>query len=484
MLRFHYPRSFLSLLLVGFGLVALPLVGGMLNTANMLDRMVQEGRRSVEVTVAVTRETGQLAEAALALERAAGQYYVLEDPGLKAALAAAHGRFQAAVAALREAPMDHVQKGHLDDLAAQESGLFGRLAGAKRARAEKFETFKPQFDDLYAGTAAMAEEGRHLIDRQVAAMGKTADTVQRALLWQALAMIPLSLFLAALFSWLISRPVRQLAHAIRRLGENNLEPDNPINGPRDLANLGEQLDWLRRRLLDLEEQKLRFLRHVSHEIKTPLTALREGVELLADRVAGELTPKQEEIARIMRNNSRELQQRIEDLLRYNRAIGQPETLAAMALDLDKVLASVLLRHQLSLRAKRLRLVTAVGGMGLWGDRGKLQTVFDNLLANAIRFSPERGVIGIAAKVVDGWAHITICDQGPGVPPEDRPHIFQPFYQGTIQPSGPVRGSGLGLAIVKEYVEAHGGHVALVEAQGRGTCFEIVLPLREGARDAS
>jgi two-component system sensor histidine kinase GlrK len=483
-LQFHYPRYFASLLLVGFGLVVLPLVGGMLNTGYMLDKIVREGRRSVEVTAQVTEATRQLAEATVALERAAGQYYVLKDSGLKRGLAAAHGRFTSGVSALRAVPMDRGQVQSLDDVAAQESELFAHLTADKPAAGEKFEVLKPRFDGLYASVAAMAEQGRRLIDAEVAAMGKTADTVQHTLLWQALAIIPLSLFLVGLFSWLISRPVRQLAKTIRQLGENDFEPPDPINGPRDLAYLGEQLDWLRRRLLDLEEQKLRFLRDVSHELKTPLTALREGVELLADHVAGDLSPQQEEIARIMRNNSRELQQRIDGLLHYNRIIGEPETLAITAIALDELLADVLRRHQLSLGIKRLRLAAAVGHIDLQGDRWKLQTVFDNLLANAIRFSPQRGVIEIAAKLLDGKVQITICDQGPGVPPEDRPHVFRPFYQGAIQPGGGVRGSGLGLAIVKEYVEAHGGQVSLMEAEDRGACFEVALPLRSAAADAS
>jgi two-component system sensor histidine kinase GlrK len=483
-LQFHYPRSFASLLLVGFGLVALPLIGGMLNAGYMLDKIVREGRRSVAVTAEVTQATGQLAEATVALERAAGQFYVLKDPALQRVLTEAHRRFSAAVSALRAVPMDRGQVRRLDEVAAQESELFARLGTEQPAGAEKFEAFKPRFDGLYAAVSAMTDEGRRLIDGQVAAMGKTADAVQRALLWQALAMIPLSLFLAGLFSWLINRPVGQLAQAIRQLGENHLQPANPINGPRDLAYLGEQLDWLRRRLLDLEEQKLRFLRQVSHELKTPLTALREGVELLADRVAGDLTAQQEEIARIMRNNSRELQRRIDDLLRYNQVVGQPETLASTTVGLNELLLGVLRRHRLSLQSKGLRLAAAFGGLELWGDRGKLRTVLDNLLANAIRFSPRGGTIEIAAKVVDGRAQLTVCDQGPGVPPEDRPHIFEPFYQGAIQPGGGVRGTGLGLAIVKEYVEAHGGQVTLLDSPGWGACFEIVLPLREAAKNAS
>src|SRR6185295_5526900 len=87
--------------------------------------------------------------------------------------------------------------------------------------------------------------------------------------------------------------------------------------PQDLQYLGERLEWLRLRLRDLEEQQNRFLRHVSHELKTPLTAVREGAELLRDRVGGDLSPEQREIVRIVRQNSLQLQKLIEDLLTYH-----------------------------------------------------------------------------------------------------------------------------------------------------------------------
>jgi two-component system sensor histidine kinase GlrK len=104
-----------------------------------------------------------------------------------------------------------------------------------------------------------------------------------------------------------------------------------VNGPQDLRYIGQRLEWLRSRLSDLEEQQNRFLRHVSHELKTPLTAVREGVELLRDNVGGKLAAEQREIVRIVRENTLSLQKLIEDLLTYHQTRAmEPQTLGPRA----------------------------------------------------------------------------------------------------------------------------------------------------------
>ena len=124
--------------------------------------------------------------------------------------------------------------------------------------------------------------------------------------------------LAILFATLIARPIRQLDLAIRQMGSADFT--HAIDGQRvrrTCATSGQRLEWLRGRLSELEEQQTRFLRHVSHELKTPLTAVREGAELLRDNVGGKLSPEQREIVRIVRDNTLSLQKLIEDLLAYH-----------------------------------------------------------------------------------------------------------------------------------------------------------------------
>jgi two-component system sensor histidine kinase GlrK len=106
----------------------------------------------------------------------------------------------------------------------------------------------------------------------------------------------------------------------------------------------------------------------------------------------------------------------------------------------------------------------------------METVINNLVSNAIRYSPEGGRIDILAERLKDETQITICDQGPGIPADDRAYIFEPFYQGKNQIPGLIQGSGLGLAIARAHIETHGGKLTLIEEISTGTCFQISLPI--------
>uniref|UniRef100_UPI00262D95C2 sensor histidine kinase n=1 Tax=Thiomonas sp. TaxID=2047785 RepID=UPI00262D95C2 len=263
---------------------------------------------------------------------------------------------------------------------------------------------------------------------------------------------------------------------IQRLGAGDLQPQPAVRGPSDLVLLGEQLDWLRLRLRDVDEQKQRFLRHVSHELKTPLASLREGVELLMDGVAGPLSPQQREIGTIMRGNARDLQQRIENLIDYSRAQRRLDPLVSAGVDLKELLGSLVRRNELALRAKHVAVRIDGEAGPLQADQGKLDTLFENLLINAMRFSPAAGIVRIRLRDDDEGVTVSVCDQGPGVAEQDREHLFEPFFQGMRQPAGAAPGNGLGLAIAQEYAVLHGGLIRLCDpAEGGGACFCVRLP---------
>jgi two-component system sensor histidine kinase GlrK len=152
--------------------------------------------------------------------------------------------------------------------------------------------------------------------------------------------------------------------------------------------------------------------------------------------------------------------------------------------LQSLIDSVTRSLNLCVKAKHLTLSTTLAGAMLRVDKEQMEVVFNNLINNAIRFSPDGGTIEVHAQRLEHEIRIRICDQGPGVPPEDRAYIFQPFYQGNNQPPGLIRGSGLGLAIAQAHVEAHGGELRLSDEQNVGTCFDMRLPIdKETLSDA-
>jgi two-component system sensor histidine kinase GlrK len=291
-----------------------------------------------------------------------------------------------------------------------------------------------------------------------------------------MALVPGALILAAIFTLLITRPIRQMDRAIRRLGDGDFSEPAEIVGPRDLEQLGERLDWMRTRLLEVEQEKNRFLHHISHELKTPLTAIREGAELLNERVVGNLNAQQSEIAAILRDNTVELQKLIENLLDFNVASSRVSQLHVEQIALNDLIESVLADHKVAMLARQLVPDVSLQPVQMDGDRAKLQTLVDNLLSNAVKFSPEQGQLRVHLERQDGQAVIEVADAGPGIPGQERRRIFDAFYQGSSSGNGHVRGTGLGLAIAREYAQAHGGYIEVIDSEDQGACLRVVLPM--------
>ena len=146
---------------------------------------------------------------------------------------------------------------------------------------------------------------------------RATQRAQRNLFWETLLLVPLTLAVVGVFTYLFGRPIRAIDRAISELGRGTFSRPIAIRGPADLERLAAQLEWLRGRLLDLAQEKNRFLRHMSHELKTPLANIREGTELLMDGAVGELQSGQREVTAILRENGMKLQRLIENLLSFS-----------------------------------------------------------------------------------------------------------------------------------------------------------------------
>src|SRR5207302_9603069 len=154
--------------------------------------------------------------------------------------------------------------------------------------------------------------------------------------------------------------------------------------------LGGQLEWLRQRLLELAHERNRFLRHMSHELKTPLANKREGTELLMDGVVGELDPNQREVTAILRENGIKLQRMIENLLSFSAWQTSSVGLETSEFRLRPVVKQVLENQQLTLLSQRVRLDVQVEHVTLLADRGKIRLTLENLRSNAAKYSPNGG----------------------------------------------------------------------------------------------
>ena len=314
-MRLYYPRSFLKLLFVGFALVALPLMFALINNAISIDALANLSQKAVYQAVQATQSSRKLAELIPQMERVAHQMLILGERSLLDTYSVHRKQLLATAQEFASLPFDSGQRTALREIVEQEASIYQMLSNPA-SRPEDLQQAVKSFVGLGERALYINRRSNELIDREVENMRATARQAQRITLWQLLALFPVVIFLVIGFTILIARPIRQIDAAIRRLGEADFSAAVEVGGPEDLQQLGERLDWMRQRLADLEQQKNRFLRHMSHELKTPLTALREGAELLSEEVVGKLTPEQREIAEIVRHNSIELQKLIEDLLSY------------------------------------------------------------------------------------------------------------------------------------------------------------------------
>ena len=211
-----------------------------------------------------------------------------------------------------------------------------------------------------------------------------------------------------------------MSESIRGLGEGQFARPIRVEGPGDMVRLGEQLDWLRERLLALEAQKTRFLQHISHELKTPLTALREGSDLLSSGVVGNLNAEQREIARILQENSIELRKLIEGLLNYSAVHAQASYLDAKIVPLREVVRRVVNDRKLAIVTKGIRIELNCENVAAYCDEEKIRVVLDNLLSNAIKYSPEMAARSPSSSTRSTRTRCSRCmDEGPGVPAAER-----------------------------------------------------------------
>lgn len=465
-----YPRSLIRLVVIGNILTVLPLVIAIGYAAMTVDRISEQS----EVVAGEANRAGRLSwalpEELHHMDRALRQYRLLHDSTLLDDYAAARDEWRKGVRMLATLPLMAPLNDRLERMVAVEDAAYRRLHASSDGLGKLEETV----DGLIVQTETIVDDAGHIVDAARASFRESAEALRRRLVvGMGIALIVAGLML--LFGRrLMARLISRVERAVLALGEGRLDRKIRLQGPQDLQRIGERLEWLRCRLHELEEQRTRVLRHVSHELKTPLAALREGSSLLSDQVAGTLTDQQTRIVGIMHSNALRLQTLIDGLLRLQRAEHALERVEHLPIRFDEIVQQVLATHELAARDKRLRISGTLAPLVVTGGREELTTIVNNIVANAIKYSPDGAAVDVALTRVGDRAILDVTDQGPGVPVEARARIFEPFYRAAG--SKAAAGTGLGLAIAREFAHALRGSIDLMETTV-GSHFRINLPLR-------
>jgi two-component system OmpR family sensor kinase len=323
-------------------------------------------------------------------------------------------------------------------------------------------------------------DGRKMAVLQVGTNRGLVDLLQKILISVLGIVMVISVTLAGLAGWLgtgqVLSPLEKVTLAAMNITNADDLSRRIPNPGKDKNEIGVLIDAFNQTLDRLEylfNRQKRFMADVSHELRTPLTVIKGNVGLL--RMMKE--PDEESLSSIETEVDR-LTRMVGDLLLLAQAEAGKLELNLQPVELDTVLLEVLQQVKI-LAGNRITLkLTEIDQIQVIGDRDRLKQVFINLLANAVKYTPQGGTVFLAIKKVGEQAQTVIEDTGPGIPAKDLPHIFERFYRGDKARTRSSDGSsfGLGLSIAYWIIKNHNGRIEVKSKEGSGTTFSVWLPL--------
>ncbi|MEJ2794703.1 ATP-binding protein [Iodobacter sp. LRB] len=457
MLRYF---SFRTLLIIGFALVALTPSAALVQLRYGLAGLTIKAQQQQDQASDWSNASQQSQEQALHLERASRQLLILPEATFLNAALSAKARLEAAQQTFNTHPFLHHSSQSILQLL-QEADPKRRLK-------------KAQVNALFGLLNEQLKNQDQLIEQQLALqrqqwlaeVSQKQKQVDQLAILSPVAALSLAILMAVMFSW----PIGQLKRKITRLAEGQRGQSWHLAGPADLQGLAKSLAELDLRLVALEAQKAQFFRHVSHELKTPLAVIHEASSLLQEEVLGNLNQQQKEISAMVQSNVHTLRQRVDALLAHDAGRWLSAGLEISPLLIEQFLAQRLQQWRILLTKKSLRIRQSGAAIQTSADHAKLGIILDNLLLNAIRFSPPEGEIAISYGQTGQQSWIEIQDQGPGVASEETESIFEPFHCGPA-PEGESAGSGIGLTMARSFAQLMHGDVELIPSQ-QGACFRL------------
>jgi signal transduction histidine kinase len=470
-----------SKIFLGFSLVIVVLaaVGGI--SLRAVNRLVSVNREIASESLPSVRLNADARETVQRLARLEARYVVLGDPGYASLWREAAERVREDLDRLEAFVHTEAEKMHLtaatrtfDRYREAVAGQHAQLKGNRRAVAS------PAGRDLAEQVVVHLERLREATDARVArAQAEVARLERRT--WTGIlialsAAVALSLAATAVIAFRITRSLRRLSEATAAVASGSFREPIPAGGRDELGVLARAFNAMASRLRQLDAMKEEFFAIFSHELRSPLTSVREAAHLLADGVPGPLTPKQARLVEIIGRSSDRLLRLVNQILDVSRLRAGLLPIGQVPVDLERVVvrAAEELRPQAEEAGIALRRERVGSSFTVIGDEDRLVQIAVNLVANAVRFTPTGGHVVLRTVDAGPECELQVEDTGIGIPAAELPHVFETYRQAHAGRGG----TGLGLAIVRALVLAHGGRVTVESHEGKGSRFTVLLP-REG-----
>ncbi len=479
--------SLKSLIVLGFVIAVIPLFLAVIYAAFGMRETSALGRTINYQVFEQTKVVRLVLQKTADIERKARLFVLLSDPVLRdpyeqQSYESTRASFKQALSELLKLHVDNKITLLVNELSEKENLIYLQIISS-----ESEDVLKLPVDEAFQGlreaSASLSREFESYIDHQFNELRQESESLEQGLLIKGAALLLISFIFIGLLLALLSRSMRQLDTGIRRLGSGELEQPIEVEGPSDLRYLGNRLEYLRTHLRDLETSKQQFMHNVVREINQPLASIRKNVELLVDEKDQPLNPERQDIARRLCRDVDQLNNVSEELLRYSQINAKPDSKQMEAVNMKVLLEAIIAAIQPRLQAKSISLKNLLRPVEISGIQQQLQGIIEQLLSNAIKYSPVGGEIRIMLRDSGTLMEFEVEDEGPGIDPDQRLHVFEPFFRGKVAlPDENAEGPGLGLAIVKDYVTNHQGQIDIIDARQdhHGARIRVQIPLNQEA----
>jgi two-component system sensor histidine kinase GlrK len=287
----------------------------------------------------------------------------------------------------------------------------------------------------------------------------------------------LGMTLSILITRSITRPLSVVKKQTDKIAKGDFESSLELSSPPEIKELVDAFNSMSMKLKEVDKMKSDFFELMSHELRTPITSIKEGTNLLSEGLGGEIPEKQKRLLSIISEESSRVITLVNSLLDLSKIeagmMAYNFTLADLAVLIQKSAVEIAPIAE----ARNIRIDNNVKKLPpVKLDVEKILQVLRNLMANAVKFTPDGGLVTISAHLHQNMIEVAIGDTGPGIEDEDLMAIFDKFQQASLTNSNKLKGTGMGLAIVKHIINAHGGRVWAESEAGQGSTFIFVLPV--------
>ncbi|GGW54746.1 sensor histidine kinase [Alishewanella tabrizica] len=467
-MRFSIQTASLrQLVLLSFFLALIPVAVLLWQSNKSLSGVSSYAITSAEQAVSSVRQSESMQSIVIDIERAVRQYVVVRTDALQRV---ARTHLDNQLNLLNQVCIELPQLTLCDEQRAALEAL------KQRFNEPVLETPELLLQQIRTQQQQITQQIWDLLEQQLQNQQQQVATTKQQLAWQTFGLVLLTLLLVLWASNRITAPVQKLDRMIRAIAQPKHQfPDEKLQGPRELTELGEQLRWLSSRLQQLEALRLILLRHASHELKTPLSSIREGCALLTEQLVGPLTPQQLEVVTLLNGSADRLSVLTEQLLDYNRLLQQAQPEWSQQIP-QQLMQECFSDHALSLQQRQQQVKLDCQLNALYTDATLFRRILDNLINNAQAYGAEGSPVWVKLYRQEDAIMLDVANNGTPIPVSLREKLFEPFQRGTTPRFDSVQGSGLGLSIVADCARLLGGHADIVDVVYADVCIRVRLPL--------